>query len=310
MTQTFGKKPPQSPNEALQLEKAGDIREREVKSVSGIPMLVVLLAIAALLGFLFVNGTIPKSLRILVPILGGPLALLSFSGLYKVEPNQSAVLSLFGKYIGTVRTPGLRFNNPFYTKKKISLRVRNFESGKLKVNELDGSPIEIAAIVVWEVNDSAEAVFNVDDYESFVQIQSEAAIRAMATSYPYDQHGPNEISLRSHPKEISDRLRQEIQDRLAKAGINVIESRISHLAYSPEIAGAMLQRQQAGAIIAARKKIVEGAVGMVEDALESLKAKDIIDLDDERKATMVSNLLVVLCSDKATQPVVNTGSLY
>ena len=309
MTNTFGKKPPQTPNETSHMEKTGDIREREVKSVSGIPMLTALLVLAVILGFLFINGAIPKPLRLLVPILGGPLALLSFSGLYKVEPNQSAVLSLFGKYVGTVRTPGLRFNNPFYTKKKISLRVRNFESGKLKVNELEGSPIEIAAIVVWEVNDSAEAVFNVDDYESFVQIQSEAAIRAMATSYPYDQHG-DEISLRSHPAEISERLRNEIQDRLAKAGINVIESRISHLAYSPEIAGAMLQRQQAGAIIAARKKIVEGAVGMVEDALSSLKAKDIIELDDERKATMVSNLLVVLCSDKATQPVVNTGSLY
>lgn len=287
-----------------------EIREREVKSVSGIPLLVVLLALTALAVFAFISEAgLPKAGRIAIPLFGIPLLLLGFSGLYKVEPNQSAVLSLFGKYVGTVRTPGLRFNNPFYTKKKISLRVRNFESGKLKVNELDGSPIEIAAIVVWEVNDSAEAVFNVDDYESFVQIQSEAAIRAMATSYPYDQHG-DEVSLRSHPAEISDRLRDEIQDRLSKAGIHVIESRISHLAYSPEIAGAMLQRQQAGAIIAARKKIVEGAVGMVEDALASLKAKDIIELDDERKATMVSNLLVVLCSDKATQPVVNTGSLY
>jgi len=287
-----------------------EIRENEVKSVSGIPLLMVLFAALAIGVFALIGGQgLPKAARIAIPILGLPLILLGFSGLYKVEPNQSAVLSLFGKYIGTVRTPGLRFNNPFFTKKKISLRVRNFESGKLKVNELDGSPIEIAAIVVWEVNDSAEAVFNVDDYESFVQIQSEAAIRAMATSYPYDQHG-DEISLRSHPAEISERLRKEIQDRLSKAGINVIESRISHLAYSPEIAGAMLQRQQAGAIIAARKKIVEGAVGMVEDALASLKARDIIELDDERKATMVSNLLVVLCSDKATQPVVNTGSLY
>jgi len=310
MTQTFGKKPPNNPAEPTALDKMGDIREREVKSVSGIPFLMCLLAAIVLIAMIFIGIIdIGKPLRIAAPIIGLLLVLLGFSGLYKVEPNQSAVLSLFGKYVGTVRTPGLRFNNPFYTKKKISLRVRNFESGKLKVNELDGSPIEIAAIVVWEVNDSAEAVFNVDDYESFVQIQSEAAIRAMATSYPYDQHG-DEISLRSHPAEISERLRSEIQDRLAKAGINVIESRISHLAYSPEIAGAMLQRQQAGAIIAARKKIVEGAVGMVEDALTSLKAKDIIELDDERKATMVSNLLVVLCSDKATQPVVNTGSLY
>jgi len=287
-----------------------DIREKEVKSVSGIPLLLILLALTIVAVLAFVAIDMTKAMRIAVLVIGVPILLFAFSGLYKVEPNQSAVLSLFGKYIGSVRTPGLRFNNPFYTKKKISLRVRNFESGKLKVNELDGSPIEIAAIVVWEVNDSAEAVFNVDSYESFVQIQSEAAIRSMATSYPYDQHEADQISLRSHPIEISDRLRHEIQDRLAKAGINVIEARISHLAYSPEIAGAMLQRQQAGAIIAARKKIVEGAVGMVEDALAELKEKDIIDLDPERRAAMVSNLLVVLCSDKATQPVVNTGSLY
>ncbi len=286
-----------------------EIREKEVKSVNGIPFLFLLLAGMALFAFL-VFKLEPKALKLLFLFVGTIGFLIGFSGLYKVEPNQSAVLSLFGKYIGTVRTPGLRFYNPFYTNKKISLRVRNFESGKLKVNELDGSPIEIAAIVVWEVNDSAEAVFNVDDYESFVQIQSEAAIRAMATSYPYDQNNDGEISLRSHPKEISDRLRDEIQDRLAQAGIHVIEARISHLAYSPEIAGAMLQRQQAGAIIAARKKIVEGAVGMVEDAIEGLSKKNIVELDEERKATMVSNLLVVLCSDKATQPVVNTGSLY
>lgn len=287
-----------------------DIAEREVKSVSGIPFLILLLVILGALVIGFITGALPGVSRIVAPVVGVPLLLFLASGLYKVEPNQSAVLSLFGKYIGTVRANGLRFNNPFYTKKKVSLRVRNFESGKLKVNELDGSPIEIAAIVVWEVSDSAEAVFNVDDYESFVQIQSESAIRAMATSYPYDQHEADQISLRSHPAEISERLRHEIQDRLAQAGINVIESRISHLAYSPEIAGAMLQRQQAGAIIAARKKIVEGAVGMVEDALIALAEKDIVELDAERKAAMVSNLLVVLCSDKATQPVVNAGSLY
>jgi len=288
-----------------------EIREREVGSVSGIPFLFILLALLVCAAFLFVTGVrgdfIPR-------ILGGVAlfiaSVIGLTGLYKVEPNQSAVLSLFGKYVGTVRTPGLRFNNPFYSKKKVSLRVRNFESGRLKVNELDGSPIEIAAIVVWEVSDSAEAVFNVDSYESFVQIQSEAAIRAMATSYPYDQHEEGEISLRSHPAEISERLKEEIQDRLAQAGINVIEARISHLAYSPEIAQAMLQRQQAGAIIAARQKIVEGAVGMVEHALDELAGKGVVVLDEERKATMVSNLLVVLCSDRATQPVVNTGSLY
>ena len=286
-----------------------DLREKEVKSLSGIPFIFILIVFAVVAFVLLVNVNF-KFLKFGLIALGSPFLMIGFSGLYKVEPNQSAVLSLFGKYVGTVRTSGLRFNNPFYTKQKISLRVRNFESGKLKVNELEGSPIEIAAIVVWEVNDSAEAVFNVDDYESFVQIQSEAAIRAMATSYPYDQHEAGQISLRSHPKEISDRLRDEIQDRLAQAGIQVIEARISHLAYSPEIAGAMLQRQQAGAIIAARKKIVEGAVGMVEDAIEGLAKNNIVELDEERKAAMVSNLLVVLCSDKATQPVVNTGSLY
>ncbi len=293
-----------------------EIRERNVKSISGIPFLIIMIAVlAAGIYLVAVQMGLADSKGVRVGwFFGGVVAFLVWitllSGLYKVEPNQSAVLSLFGKYVGTVREPGLRLNNPFYTKKKISLRVRNFESGKLKVNELDGSPIEIAAIVVWEVNDSAEAVFNVDNYESFVQIQSEAAIRAMATSYPYDQHSDGEISLRSHPAEISERLRNEIQDRLSKAGIHVIEARISHLAYSPEIAGAMLQRQQAGAIIAARKKIVEGAVGMVEDALEALEKKDIVELDPERRAAMVSNLLVVLCSDKATQPVVNTGSIY
>lgn len=287
-----------------------DFHEVEVKSVSGIPLLLIMLAVIIVGGAALVGVDIHKVAKVIIGGVGILVILVTCAGLYMVEPNQSAVLSLFGKYIGSVRTPGLRFNNPFYAKKKISLRVRNFESGKLKVNELDGSPIEIAAIVVWEVNDSAEAVFNVDSYESFVQIQSEAAIRSMATSYPYDQHEADQISLRSHPMEISDRLRHEIQDRLARAGINVIEARISHLAYSPEIAGAMLQRQQAGAIIAARKKIVEGAVGMVEDALLELKSKDIIDLDPERRAAMVSNLLVVLCSDKATQPVVNTGSLY
>ncbi len=290
---------------------ADDITEKIVSSTNGIPFLILLIItlLAGIAIFLMgVDGEI--AWKLVLGVILFVTSIFCLTGLYKVEPNQSAVLSLFGKYVGTVRTAGLRFNNPFYTKKKISLRVRNFESGKLKVNELEGSPIEIAAIVVWEVSDSAEAVFNVDDYESFVQIQSEAAIRAMATSYPYDQHSEGEISLRSHPAEISERLKVEIQDRLAKAGINVIEARISHLAYSPEIAQAMLQRQQAGAIIAARKKIVEGAVGMVEDALTELSAKEIVELDAERRATMVNNLLVVLCSDRATQPVVNTGTLY
>lgn len=288
-----------------------EIREKDTSSANGILMLLlgVIMMTAGTIGII-ASARADIVAGIALSVLTIAVGAVLLAGLYTVAPNQSAVLSLFGKYVGTVDEQGLRWNNIFYSKKKVSKRVRNFESGKLKVNELEGSPIEIAAIVVWEVSDSAEAVFNVDDYESFVQIQSEAAIRAMATSYPYDQHEDGEISLRSHPDEISDRLRHEIQDRLAKAGIHVIESRISHLAYSPEIAGAMLQRQQAGAIIAARKKIVEGAVGMVEDALSELKTKDIIDLDPERRATMVSNLLVVLCSDKATQPVVNTGSIY
>lgn len=287
-----------------------EIRERQVKSVSGIPLLGALIVSMIILVFCFITGIISGPTRIIAIVIAVPVLICAVAGLHKVEPNQSAVLSLFGKYVGTVRESGLRCNNPFYTKRPVSLRVRNFESGRLKVNELEGSPIEIAAIVVWEVSDSAEAVFNVNDYESFVQIQSEAAIRAMASSYPYDQKEDGDISLRSHPKEISDRLRQEIQDRLTQAGVSVIEARISHLAYSPEIAQAMLQRQQAGAIIAARKQIVEGAVGMVEMALSELSEKGVVELDEERRATMVSNLLVVLCSDRATQPVVNTGSLY
>ncbi len=289
------------------------MKEKEYKSLVGIPLLllslvITILAIVGVVYLLNLGGSVLLAI-IIFPIT----ALICFfllAGLYMVEPNQSAVLSLFGKYIGTVRTQGLRWNNPFFSKKKISLRVRNFESGRMKVNDKGGSPIEIAAIVVWEVSDSAEAVFNVDDYESFVQIQSEAAIRSMASIYPYDPQDEKEVALRSHPKEISEQMRIEVQDRLVKAGINVIEARISHLAYSPEIAQAMLQRQQAGAIIAARSRIVEGAVGMVEMALDSLKEKGVVDLDEERRAAMVSNLLVVLCSDSATQPVVNTGSIY
>ncbi|MEM1082368.1 MAG: SPFH domain-containing protein, partial [Pseudomonadota bacterium] len=218
--------------------------------------------------------------------------------------------TLFGKYVGTVREQGLRFNNPFYSSLKVSLRVRNFESGRLKVNELEGSPIEIAAVVVWKVVDSAEATFNVDDYESFVQIQSEAALRSMATQYPYDQHEEGQVSLRSHAQEISEDLKSQLDDRLQTAGVHVIETRISHLAYAPEIAQAMLQRQQANAVVAARRRIVDGAVGMVEMALTDLKAQGIVELDEERQAQMVSNLLVVLCSDRATQPVVNAGSIH
>src|SRR5690606_38902133 len=248
--------------------------------------------------------------RIAGGVLLGVVSFFSLFGLYTVQPNQAAVISLFGKYVGTVKHDGLRWNNPFYSKKKVSLRVRNFESGKLKVNELDGSPIEIASVIVWQVADSAEAVYNVDDYESYVHIQSEAALRAMASSYPYDQHEEGQTALRSHPQEISDHLREQIAERLKHAGVEVIEARISHLAYAPEIAQAMLQRQQASAVVAARSRIVQGAVGMVQMALDELKAQGVVDLDEERRAAMVSNLLVVLCSDRAAQPVVNTGSLY
>ncbi len=288
------------------------MKETDYKSTAGIPVLLAALALpfVAMAGVIFLGVNGHEILAVLLVITTILLFLFLLIGLYKVEPNQSAVLSLFGKYIGTTRTQGLRWNNPFFSKKKISLRVRNFESGRMKVNDQGGSPIEIAAIVVWEVADSAEAVFNVDDYESFVQIQSEAAIRSMASIYPYDPHTDDEVALRSHPAEISERMKTEIQERLTEAGINVIEARISHLAYSPEIAQAMLQRQQAGAIIAARTRIVEGAVGMVEMALDALKEKGVVDLDEERRAAMVSNLLVVLCSDRATQPVVNTGSIY
>ncbi len=220
------------------------------------------------------------------------------------------MLQLFGKYVGSVKTPGLRYANPFYTKRKVSVRIRNFETGKLKVNDQNSNPIEIAAVVVWRVVDTAEALFEVDDYIEYVHVQSEAAVRALSTQYPYDAHQEGEVSLTSHTAQIAERLKVEIQNRLEKAGVEVIEARISHLAYAPEIANAMLQRQQASAIIAARRKIVDGAVGMVEMALDQLSEKEIVRLDEERKATMVSNLLVVLCSDRGTQPVVNTGSLY
>jgi len=238
------------------------------------------------------------------------ITLVCWFGLFMVNPNEGKVLQIFGKYAGTAREPGLRWANPFYAKKAVSLRIRNFESGKLKVNDSNGSPIEIAAVVVWKVIDTAEAVFEVDDFEEFVTIQSEAALRNLATSYPYEAHDDEQIGLRSDPKQIAASLRVEIQERLDKAGVEVIEARISHLAYAQEIASAMLRRQQASAIIAARKQIVEGAVGMVNMALHELKSQGVVQLDEERKAAMVSNLLVVLCSEENAQPVLNTGSLY
>jgi len=236
------------------------------------------------------------------------LLIICLSGFFMVNPNEARVLQLFGSYVGSVIHPGLRWANPFYSKKRISLRVRNFETEKLKVNDHDGNPVEIAAVVVWKVIDTAEALFEVDDYEHYVHVQSEAAVRNLATRYSYDAHGPDDISLRGNTEQVAEMLQSEIQDRLTKAGVEVIEARISHLAYASEIAGAMLRRQQAAAVIAARKKIVEGAVGMVEMALAELSDKDILDLDPEKKANLVGNLLVVLCGEHDVQPVVNTGN--
>jgi regulator of protease activity HflC (stomatin/prohibitin superfamily) len=243
-------------------------------------------------------------------VLAFIVIVICYKGFFMVHPNQAKVLQLFGAYVGSVRETGLRWANPFYSKEAVSLRVRNFESEVLKVNDSSGNPIKIAAVVVWKVVDSAEAMFEVDDYESFVHIQSEAALRNLATSYPYEIHSGEEIALRSSPHEIAGKLQTEVQDRLDKAGVQVIEARISHLAYAEEIASAMLKRQQAQAIVAARRQIVDGAVGMVKMALEELKAQDVIDLDEERKAAMISNLLVVLCGEENAQPIINTGSLY
>jgi regulator of protease activity HflC (stomatin/prohibitin superfamily) len=233
-------------------------------------------------------------------------------GFYMVNPNQAKVLQLFGNYSGTDRNPGLRWANPLLSKRAVSLRVRNFESGKLKVNDANGNPIEIAAVIVWRVVDTAEAVFEVDDYENYVTIQSESALRNLATSYPYEDHENDgrSLSLRSNSNEIALKLKEEVHDRLQKAGVEVMEARLSHLAYSPEIAQAMLQRQQAAAVLSARKIIVQGAVSIVQSALEQLKAQDVVDLDSERKAAMVSNLLVVLCGEGQAKPVINAGSLY
>ncbi len=292
------------------------IREKEVRPVTGLAALVVLLAALAGSIYLFVQavialdrgtGSIPMLILWIVSIAVSFILLL---GLFTVAPNQGVVLQLFGRYVGTARIEGLRWTNPFYTKKKLSLRVRNFETQRLKVNDLMGNPIEIGAIVVWQVVDTAEAAFEVDDYQNYVHIQSESALRSLTTQYPYDAHEEGVMSLRANIVEIAEHLKTEIQDRLAKAGVKVIEARISHLAYAAEIAAAMLQRQQASAIIAARQKIVDGAVGMVEMALARLAANNVVQFDEERKAAMVSNLLVVLCSERSAQPIVNAGSIY
>ena len=291
------------------------IRERLRHGLPGIPILLVAFLALAGIGWLFVAGVTA------VDNDGSPLPVLSavglfllwiflMSGFFMVAPNEAKVLQLFGDYVGTAKTTGLRYANPFYKKRKLSLRVRNFESGQLKVNDSEGNPIDIAAVVVWRVVETAEATFEVDDYEHYVHVQSEAALRNAATSYPYDSHEDHVMSLRGSTAAVAEHLKTEVQQRLDKAGVEVLEARISHLAYAPEIAAAMLQRQQAGAIIAARQRIVEGAVGMVEMALQMLSHKGIVTLDEERKAQMVSNLLVVLCGEKAAQPIVNTGTIH
>ena len=287
------------------------MNERSYSAPSGIPALIGLLVILAGAIALTIFGIKSKEVWMVVSgIIVVVVMLVALAGFFTVAPNEAKVLQFFGRYVGTVHDAGPRFANPFYSKKAVSLRMRNFESSKLKINDLDGNPIEIAAVVVWQVVDTAEALFKVNDYVDFVHIQSESALRQMAQSYSYDTHDPASISLRSHGTEISDHLQKEIQERLTSAGVKVIEARITHLAYAPEIAQAMLQRQQAGAIIAARTLIVEGAVSMVEMALEQLAKRGVVQLDEERKAAMVSNLLVVLCGERGTQPIVNTGTIY
>jgi regulator of protease activity HflC (stomatin/prohibitin superfamily) len=287
------------------------IRERENTAFPGLPVAIGLITFEIVATYALVQavrGDAPWTVAGwgLLIAFAGVLA----AGLFVVNPNEGKVLQFFGRYAGTVKQPGLRWANPLYTKKRISQRIRNFESSHLKVNDNEGNPIEIAAVVVWRVVDTAEAVFEVDDYNNYVQVQTEAALRNLATSYTYDTHDDAQISLRGHTVAVAEHLKNEIQDRLDRAGVEVMEARISHLAYAQEIAHAMLQRQQAGAIIAARQRIVEGAVGMVEMALEMLSRRDIVTLDNERKAAMVSNLLVVLCGDKSTQPVINAGTIY
>ena len=286
------------------------VQEKTREAMSGWLSLILLLLFLAMDIVVFTVGVAgPVVWMIIVSSVIFPVILFLFAGLFTISPNEARVLQLFGRYIGTVHNPGLRYANPLYTKRRISVRVRNFETERSKVNDTDGNPIEMAAVVVWKVVDTAVAAFEVDDYVNFVRVQSETAVRNLATQYPYDTDQEGEISLRGDTEEIAARLKTEIQDRLDEAGVEVLEARITHLAYAPDIASAMLQRQQAGAIIAARSRIVEGAVSMVQMALDQLSDREIVELDEERKAAMVSNLLVVLCGDKATQPVVNTDAL-
>ena len=287
------------------------IQEKPRTVASGYLALALLPALTVIFGWLCIRSVHEQD--IVFAVIYGIFflaVLICYAGFFMVHPNQAKVLQLFGTYVGSVRQTGLRWANPFYAKSTVSLRIRNFESEPLKVNDSSGNPIVIAAVVVWKVVDSAEAVFEVDDYESFVKIQSEAAVRNLATSYPYEAHEPGQVALRSDPQAIAEKLRDEVQDRLDKAGVSVIEARISHLAYAQEIASAMLKRQQAQAIVAARAQIVDGAVGMVKMALTQLEAQGVVHLDEERKANMVCNLLVVLCGEENAQPVLNAGSLY
>ena len=287
------------------------IRETVAGTRSGMLMLLVLPALLILdVWWLVASARAASPLAILTSGLGIAFLSILLGGFFIVEPNQTSVLMLFGNYKGSERRPGLWWANPFMNKKRVTLRVRNFESSKLKVNDHDGNPIEIGAVVVWRVVDSAEAIFQVDNYDNFLHVQTEAAVRNLAVSHPYDAHNEGQWSLRGNTVEVADQLKKEIQARLDKAGIEVLEARLSHLAYAPEIANAMLRRQQASAVIAARSKIVEGAVSMVEMALAELSKRSIVNLDEERKAAMVSNLLVVLCSEHETQPIVNAGTLY
>jgi regulator of protease activity HflC (stomatin/prohibitin superfamily) len=284
------------------------IQERTLKSANGYGALAVLLGLAAACAAGFFKGAVAESPALALAMAAGAvLCALLLKGLFIVNPNEGRVLQLFGTYVGTVREPGLRWTNPFYSKETLSLRIRNFETENLKVNDHSGSPIEIGAVVVWNVEDSAKAAFEVANVEAFVRIQSEASLRTLASRYAYEPQSAGEISLRSHPEEIAEKIKAEIQERVARAGVRISEARISHLAYAPEIAHAMLRRQQAIAVIAARQKIVEGAVSMVEMALKHLAQQGIVNLDEKQKAEMVGNLLVVLCADRDAHPMVNVG---
>jgi len=284
--------------------------EKKATTMSGWGMLFLNLALIAVSIVMFIGGVRQQDLLILFTGVGlFIISLILMGGLFIINPNEAAALLLFGAYKGTTRENGLRYANPFMKKEKISLKARNLNGDRLKVNDLTGNPIEIAVVVVWKVVNTSEALFDVDDYEGYVQVQSESAVRHLASAYPYDG-SEEELTLRGATEEINEHLAKELQERLDKAGVKVIEARLSHLAYAPEIAHAMLQRQQASAVVAARTKIVEGAVGMVEMALKELGDKDLANFDEDRKATMISNLLVVLCSEHAAQPVVNTGSVY